>query len=237
MFKAETIKKYIMKAYALIATLIALIPNLRVSISTGNRKIGRFLNASLAPILSCLNCAKCMWICYDLKACLFRPTVLFARIKNFLIASKDIDRYFSEIIARIEKRDKSNRGLKGFRWHVGGDIISYEYFTYMIKIAKMFPNWEFWTYTKAYWIVNRYVSEHGNDRHIAIPKNLHIMFSRWQGMAMDNPYQFAEFRCILKDGSSLPKQENEMYCLGNCEICFEQKTGCIGECNCCVNEH
>lgn len=237
MFKPETIKKYIALAMACIVKLQLIADTLSVTLSRGNRKIGRFANVSLAPIVSCGNCCGCKSFCYDLKACLAYPSVLFARCKNFLLARDYRDKYFADIIRGIKNRDRRGKSLKGFRWHVGGDILDYDYFCRMVDIARMYPGWDFWTYTKMYHLVNRYVREHGGTKAAAIPSNLHIMFSVWYGMPIDNRYGFATFRCILKDGSCSGRQQNEFMCPGNCELCFKSRAGCIGEHDSCVNEH
>lgn len=234
MYTEKTIAKFIALGKKLIKAFLAILVSVHVIISRGNRKIGRFMNVSLAPIFSCKNCSGCKKFCYDLKACLRYPLTMQARIKNYVLAVHDRDRYFGEIIARLIRK---KRGLMGFRWHVGGDILDYDYFCRMVEIAKMFPNIDFWTYTKMYFFVNKYVAEHGGSKAAAIPQNLHVMFSVWYGMTIVNPYGFATFRCILKDGSCEKKRPDEMYCPGNCERCFKEKTGCIGEKNCCVNEH
>lgn len=204
-----------------------------VSISQGNSKIGKVMNVSLAPILTCANCSECLKLCYDIKANIQYGNVLKARARNTVLALEHEDRYFQTIRYALGKRHKN----KYFRWHVGGDIPTYSYFENMVQIAKEYPDFTFWTYTKNYGIVNLYVQKHGRD---AIPANLTIMFSEWDGMRIVNPYRFPEFSCKLKDGN---KNHDASYfeklykCPGNCDICKAAHRGCIAGETTYADEH
>lgn len=202
--------------------------DIKLCISSGNRKIGRVMNVSLPPILSCGNCKECMHFCYDIKACLQYPnTVIDARIRNYVILKKSRNEYFS----RIEKAISRRRTNKYFRWHVSGEIIDIDYFARMVQIAKNHPDFIFWTYTKMYSIVNQYVAENGNSKSAAIPENLHIMFSEWDGTEMVNPFGFPEFTCKFPQGNKNhpdPTYFDNLYkCPGNCDICKALNRGCL----------
>lgn len=207
------------------------IENLDVSISSGNRKIGHVMNVSMMPGFSCPNCKECLHLCYDVKANIQYINVLTARVKNYVIAKRNPAKYFSDIEKRINKR----RTNKYFRWHVAGDMINYNYFCNTVEIAKRHPDFIFWTYTKMYSFVNRYVSENGIG---SIPGNYHIMFSKWDGMPMNNPYNFPVFACKLKDGNKDEMDWNNMFkCPGNCNICKDHNLGCIAGMNTYADEH
>ena len=74
------------------------IDSLHVVITKGNRKIGRVLNVSLAPIVTCMNCSGCLKLCYDIKAILQYKNVAIARAKNYVILMRDRQKYFDEIV-------------------------------------------------------------------------------------------------------------------------------------------
>ena len=231
----ETLNKYLGKAKKLMNELKKDLKNLTVCISKGNQKIGKVMNASLAPIITCHNCKECKSLCYDIKACLqYCNTVLPARVRNTLLAMYRRDYYFNEIDKAMTRR----RTNKFFRWHVSGDILDFDYFVHMVENAKRHPDFKIWTYTKHYTIVNLYCDKFGKD---AIPKNLSIMFSEWDGMPMDNPYNFPVFACRLKDGNKNRSDESfkTMYkCPGNCDICKSGKGhGCIKGENTYCDEH
>ena len=237
MFKKDTISKLIAMLKALIA-FFATIPveKLHVSISRGNRKIGRVMNVSLPPIISCKNCKECKSWCYDIKAAIRYENVRLSRCRNWSIYTRNEKQYFDEIENAISRR----RTNKYFRWHVAGYIVNMAYLENMIEIARRHPDFIFWTYTKCYFIVNEYVKKHGNDRIKAIPENMHIMFSEWDGMKLDNPYNFPIFTVKFKDGNKNhePQFFDTLYkCPGNCDICKNGNLGCIGGMNTYVDQH
>lgn len=204
-----------------------------ICFSKGNRKIGRVHNVSTAPIITCHNCSHCSGLCYDIKAAIQYKNVMDARARNTVIATEYRKQYFDGIREYISHR----RTNKYFRWHVGGEIIDYNYFCEMVETAKMFPNWYFWTYTKMHGIVNLYVQKYGRD---AIPENFTIMFSEWDGMPLVNPYNFPVFTCKLKEGNKNHPAEyfNKLYhCPGNCDICKKAHTGCIAGMDTYADEH
>lgn len=228
MFKQETIDKVLAKAREIKKHYMVMdVEYIKMCISDGNQKIGRVMNVSLMPIMTCGNCDECQYLCYDIKACNQYPnTVIDARIRNFVLLIRNRDEYFR----RIEEKIKRRRKNFFFRWHVAGDIVDLDYLDRMIGIAKRNPKWTFWTYTKMYRIVNRWCKLHGKEN---IPSNLHIMFSEWRGVPMDNPYGFPEFRVVFK-GEEEPKGH---YCPGNCDVCKKAKRGCVvGETTYC-REH
>jgi len=228
MYSEKSLKKLVnlMKKQG---NVLAKIPveDIKMAISKGNRKIGRVMNVSLPPLLTCANCAGCSKLCYDIKACLQYPdTVIDARMRNLTILQKDREEYFRRINDAISRRRKH----KFFRWHVAGDVVDIDYFSRMVGIAFLHPDFKFWTYTKNYAVVNRWVDENGRD---ALPSNLSVMFSEWRGMPMDNPHGFPEFRVVFKDETP----PEGFYCPGNCDACKEIGRGCIvGETTYC-HEH
>lgn len=234
MYKLETIKKTVNAINARRMYYAPLsVDNVKMTISAGNRKIGRVLNVSLPPITTCGNCKKCMFFCYDIKACLQYPdNVIDARVRNLHVLLNDRNEYFR----RIDKKMTRRRKNKYFRWHVAGDIIDYDYFDRMIENARNHPDFvAIWTYTKMYDIVNEWIDKNGLD---AIPDNFHIMFSKWDGLPMNNPYGLPVFACKLKDGNADPMPWDDMYvCPGNCDICKEEKRGCMSGEDTYADEH
>lgn len=210
------------------------VAHVKMCISSGNRKIGRVMNVSLPPIMTCHNCHECKYYCYDIKACIQYPnTVINARMRNLVILEKDAAAYFNRIREKIRRRRKNLY----FRWHVSGDIPNMAYFLEMVSIAREFPKMTFWTYTKYYDLVNEYCRNYGKD---SIPENFTIMFSEWDGMPLDNPFGFPVFSCKLKDGNKNHKPEyfDSLYkCPGNCDMCKDNKLGCIGGMDTYCDEH
>lgn len=225
MYSKETIEKYnrlMTDAINNILVKTSDLDALTTSISAGNRKIGRVLNVSTAPIKDCGNCAHCMHYCYDIKAVVFHTnSVLPARAKNHILANENRTKFFADIENRIARR----RTNKFFRWHVAGDIIDADYFENMIAIARRHTDFTFWTYTKRFDIANEWIRNNGD-----IPANMHIMFSVWDGMPTPNPYNMPVFACRLKDGNKdiTDAEFSRMYkCPGNCDVCKAAGRGCV----------
>ena len=78
-----------------------------VCVSSGNRKIGRVLNVSLAPIITCANCSECSKLCYDIKACLQYANVRDARARNTVYAIHHRKEYFEAIERKLARRKKN----------------------------------------------------------------------------------------------------------------------------------
>lgn len=197
-----------------------------ICFSKGNRKISKALNLSLLPIFTCgKNCIYCKCYCYDIKACLQYENVLKARARNTVIYNLFPQTFFNRIDHELNKHYK----LKYFRFHVGGDIPNYEYFVNMVKVINNHKDWFFWTYTKQYYIVNKYMKNNN-----VLPKNLSIMFSNWNGLLCDNPFTFPEFKTVMKNSIKKPIG---FYCPGDCSICINNNCGCIAKQTVYCNEH
>lgn len=230
-YKQETIKRYLEKAKNAVSVARANIDNVHVHVSFGNRKIGKTLNYNLPAVSSCGGmCRKCgcLKYCYAIKDALRFPAVLKARAENFALLLSDSPRYWKEVAESINRHPSYGY----IRFHVSGEIVNYDYFENMVKIARSFPARRFWTYTKQYEIVNAYCANNGGRS--AIPSNLVIMFSNWDGYPMNNPYSFPTFT-FVPDGKPLP--QNVFVCGGNCDYCKQHNCGCVGGCSACVREH
>lgn len=233
MLTLKTIQKVFEIANAMFAKYSAMdIDNINMCLSKGNSKIGRVLNVSTMPGRNCKNCKNCLPYCYDMNACVRYPdTVIDARIRNSVILYRDRDEFFRRIDVAMSRRRKN----KFFRWHVAGDIMDLDYFDRMISNAKKHPDFIIWTYTKMYDIVNAWIDKNGS-----LPANFHVMFSKWDGVPMNNPYNMPMFTCKLKAGN---KDFNDSFfdgmynCPGNCDICKKMHRGCIAGENTWIDEH
>ena len=141
-----------------------------------------------------------------------------ARAENTAMMRKDRAKTFELIDDYISKC----RLHKAFRWHVSGDILDIDYFDRMVQIARRHPDWIFWTYTKMYLVVNEWIRTHGGTRD-ALPANLSVMFSVWNGMPCPNPYGLPTFTCIMEGMERNPK---DWRCPGNCQVCIDSGHGC-----------
>ena len=238
-YKSETLVKVCKALNVSIEGYKAMNPDsVKVCISKGNVKIGRVMNFSLAPVLTCGKaCAVCAGYCYDIKACVQYPnTVVDARARNTALVlggSASRDSLFSRLDVAMTRR----RSHKYFRFHVAGDFVDMDYLKRCVDLVRKHPDFIVWTYTKQYDLVNAFCEKYGRDY---IPSNFSIMFSRWDGLPMNNPYNFPEFVCRLKDGNVDTSDDwfaRHFKCGGNCGYCLEHGVGCPYAMTAWVDEH
>lgn len=190
------------------------INELHVIISEGNNKLGAIPSVSLIPHLDCVNDAHCHMSCYDLRNDLIYNDCIRSRCINSLLARYARERYLREIDGYI-----TYRYPRAFRWHIGGDILDEDYLAGMCHIALSHSTTEFLAFTKNFSVCNAWL-DGGNT----IPPNLHILFSGWLGMNMENPHNFPEAHPIFKHGTSAP--DGAKLCTGNCTECLRENRMC-----------
>ena len=185
--------------------------NNKISISTGNRKMGAIPSVSLPPVITCPKNAPCAKKCYAAKLCRIYPTVKSAYQKNLDILNDNWSLYWEQVRTAVAT-------LKYFRFHVSGDIPNKGYFKEMVTTAEKNPETHFLAFTKQYNIVNDYIHAMGN-----LPNNLKIIFSEWDGLTIPNPYNLPTAAVIFRGQQPAP---NYKICGGNCSECACRGVGC-----------
>ena len=185
--------------------------NNKVSISPGNRKMGYIPSVSLPPVVTCAADCKCAKKCYAAKMCRIYPSVREAYNRNLEILQSNDTEYWWQVQQAV-------RMAKYFRFHVSGDIVDSHYFNWMVTVAEMNGGTEILAFTKQYDIVNAYLDIVGY-----LPKNLHIIFSEWPGMPMDNRHNLPVAHVVFK--GETPADEWKI-CGGNCSECACRGVGC-----------
>lgn len=185
-----------------------------VSISKGNTKMGGICSVSLPAVITCRIC-DCHSKCYARRLEKIRPSVKRAYQRNLDVLINDTATYWREVEASIMMS-------RFFRFHVSGDIVDMEYFRNMIEISSRNNHCHVLCFTKKYDIVNRYIESYEGN---IIPCNLHIVFSHWDNLPMDNPHNFPVAYVKYRDGhTSAPADAIE--CRGNCSECAITDGGC-----------
>ena len=186
-----------------------------VSISRGNAKMGQIASVSLPPIITCSKeaCKHCGKKCYALKIARLRPkTVGAAYQRNLDILKTNPDQFWREVEAALMVN-------RFFRFGVSGDIYDKDYLIKMCELAERNKHCQIICFTKQFAIVNEYLSEH------KLPDNLHLIFSAWRGMTMNNPYNLPEAHVMYKDGYTTAK-DGAKWCGGNCFTCAITNDNC-----------
>lgn len=186
---------------------------MNIKVSSGNAKLGSIPSISLPAGITCRGDCECQKKCYAKKLERLRKTVRDAYKHNYDLLNHDSDTYWREVEASIMMS-------RFFRFHVSGDIPDCVYFAHMIDIAERNKHCEILCFTKKFDIINQHLDMGGT-----IPANLHIIFSSWKGLKMDNPYLLPEAHVRYRDGYTTAS-DNAKECGGNCTECAITDGGC-----------
>ena len=186
---------------------------MQIKISKGNEKMGNIASVSLPAGITCRHDCECYKKCYAKKLERMRPSVKAAYQHNYDILNQDSNTYWREVEASIMMS-------RFFRYHVSGDIPDNVYLAHMIEIAERNPHCEMLCFTKKYDLINDHLNFGGT-----IPGNLHIIFSGWKGLKMDNPYNLPEAHVLYRDGTTTARNDAKL-CGGNCTECAITDNGC-----------
>lgn len=183
-----------------------------VSISPGNSKMGSVPSVSLPAKQTCRRCA-CWDKCYAAKLEQLRPSVRNAYQRNLNILRSNPQSYWDSVENAIAV-------ARFFRFHVSGDIPDTDYFVKMVEMATRYPHCEILCFTKKYGIVNDWIR--GGRK---LPANLHMIFSAWVGLTMENPYHLPEAHVRYRNGTTTARTD-AVPCGGNCTDCARTDSGC-----------
>ena len=176
-----------------------------ISISEGNKKIGRTPNISLPPIVSCVNCEVCYRKCYAMKAYRLYPDAKRAWDRNLEIASNEPDRFFMEIGMYLDLKKPG-----WFRWHVSGDILSQDYLYRMCRLARLFRKTKFCAFTKRFDL---------DFEMVHVPSNFIVTFSMWPGLEKPLLQNGVTRYCWMDNGMEKRIPVNHKDCELDCEGC------------------
>jgi hypothetical protein len=182
----------------------------RVSISPGNTKMGHIPSVSLPPVITCAHGCACAKKCYAAKLCRLYKNTRDAYARNLDILRDDPVSYWLQVEAAAMT-------TRFFRYHVSGDIPGADYLAHMVDLARRQPATEFLAFTKKYSLVNDFLTRD------EIPANLHVIFSAWPGMNMENPHALPVAAVIFKGEEP---RDGWKVCPGNCADCAARGVGC-----------
>lgn len=192
---------------------------MKITISKGNKKLGNIPNISLPPIWSCVKNVPCAKSCYAMKSYRMYPNVKTAWNNNLAVAKTNRESYFSQIKDYLTKHNPHF-----FRFHTSGDILDYNYFAHMLRIAYVFPDTQFLVFTKNYKVVNEFLNDiKKSDPCMNVPwypANFKLYFSAWPDWIIDNPHNIPI--AYMQDGT-VQISESTYECPGsclNCKHCF-----------------
>lgn len=189
----------------------------KVSVSVGNIKMGKIPSVSLPAGVTCRCDCGCYSKCYAAKIERLRPNVKKCYQKNLDLLLNDPQTFWREVEAAIMMS-------RYFRFHVSGDIPNEDYLDHMIEICRRQKHCQVLCFTKKFDIVNKKLAEMEKNGEV-LPENLHLIFSGWKGLKMENPYKLPEAHVRFKDGTTTARPGAKK-CGGNCTNCALTETGC-----------
>jgi hypothetical protein len=179
---------------------------MRLHVIDGNDKLGRISNLSLPPRATCNQCAGCVEKgCYAWKLFQHRPSVHTAWLDNWKLWKADPKRFEGDLAKHL-----SNPRITHFRWHVGGDIPSAEYWQMMIRIARQFHKIDFLAFSKQFDIIRG-----------RIPGNLEVVISAWPDLPIPRRVR-RRFRVAWMFDKNNPDKripKSAVECSGHCDKC------------------
>lgn len=187
--------------------------NTNISISKGNSKMGSISSVSLPSGVTCRSDCECSEKCYAKRLERLRKSVREAYKNNYEVLKSSPETYWREVEGAVMLS-------RFFRFHVSGDIPDREYLGRMFSLAERNPHCEILCFTKKYEFVNRELGE-GKK----IPANLHLIFSVWRGLGVNNPYNLPEAHVRYRDGTTTAGGA-AFNCGGNCTECALTDGGC-----------
>lgn len=191
--------------------------NTTLHISKKNRKLGKTMNVSLPPGITCLPDAPCRLKCYALKFYKMRSRVKKAWDDNLAFYNLNSRAYFADIQAVIQ-----NRKPAYFRWHVSGDVPDILYAENVAAIAEAFPETQFLIYTR--------VPDYFFYMRSEMPPNLSILESQWLGYDHTPSIFSLPTFMVVKPGLVIPMNDpkiNHFHCPGycpDCRVCWRAKS-------------
>lgn len=176
------------KNYVVLSSVVDYI----LHISEGNSKTGEHcINFNLSIEYTCDHNAPCYkeGICYAEGGCYTFGENQCGYSENVKFYNNVPDSVFIQALQMAI----DITGYKLFRYFTCGDIPNERFIDCMVKLARNNADVAFWTYTKKYAMINKYIAEHGGTREKAFPENLVIIFSLWinddgTSYPMENPY-------------------------------------------------
>ena len=183
----------------------------------GNSKLVNILIFDLTAIASCLNCASCKATCYAVKAERQYVDTKIFRDTNLSMAKNDLYTLKLLIVKQL-----NNTKVTSVRIHSSGDFFSQYYIDFWSEIIALYPNIQFYAYTK--------VGKLLNFTQIETNKNFNLINSLIENKVLN--YGSLDYCNELNktyDTFICPatKKRSEVKCGKDCFYCITKKNVCF----------
>lgn len=182
----------------------------------GNSKLHNILIFDMPAVKTCLNCNDCKNRCYALKAEKQYTNTKIFRETNFFMYSNSPELLKNLITEQL----KMAKNINTVRLHSSGDFFSQSYINFWDDIIKMFPNINFYTYTKVEKILD--------FSNIEKNKNFNLISSFIHGKlnfgsleyCKELKQKFNTFICPATQIENIKCNKDCKYCIKNKNVCF-----------------
>ena len=162
-------------------------------LTAGNDKTGPMYTFNLSVEFSCDHRCECYKLrrCYGCNGCYLFASNMRRYAENYAFYRNHTT---AEIIHALCVLMEAIGPKKYFRWFTIGDTVDYRFAEMQLEMSKMFPDIQFYQYTKKYHIWNEYIANNGSDYIAALPHNFRVIYSYWLNddgsyFPMDNPFK------------------------------------------------
>lgn len=157
-------------------------------------------------------CDGCEKFCYAINGCRqYHNSVMPSVMKNLLIYRYDPKRFEQEIENELAVWKVKDGDHKVFRWHSSGEIENYPYLEMMMRIAEKHSEVHFYSYTKRFSYIGRYLDEHTN-----FPSNFVFNLSVWENNLKESGFNLEylnKVQCFeWKDEMSVEDYNHSIHC-------------------------
>lgn len=184
----------------------------------GNSKLHNILIFDLTAVKSCLNNKDCKAKCYAVKAQRMYTDTMIFRETNLNMVKNDLNLLYGLLIAQLEKTK-----ITSVRIHSSGDFLNQNYLNIWSEIIGMYPNINFYAYTKVDKILDfSNIVKHSNFNLISSLINGKINFGSVEYCEGLNKTHNT-FICPVGYTSKTVKCGKECsYCITDKNVCFIQ---------------
>lgn len=214
----KTVREKITEAYREAEKRVKSGEEVHVHFSDANGKTG-MVGIDLLPLITCHG--RCRELCGYIEEGKVLPPCYACRVvnqykdcmtnyaENTALAIHRPEQYWEEVSNELN-------GRRTARLFGSGDMIIAGYIDGLVNAALDNPHCEIYGMTKCEEVLNRWIDNNG-----PLPKNLHILLSRWKGYEPHNPHNLPTTAVYENE-----KPAEYLACCNDCTKCFREKEGC-----------
>ena len=204
-----------------------------------------FVNFSALPLITCPGAGACATFCYSLKAWRY-PAAFYRQIQNTLLIRFDLARIANDF-ARLKKLSETSWSVGDIdtvRLYVDGDFDSQRTVSFWFDLCKLYPNVNFYGYSKSWDIIRNYSGEYpknytlnlssgGKQQTATVADMLALPITRGRYVAVPvdenlivpERYSLPEYHAAVRESGESNGYGRVFSCPGECGNCVKLPNG------------